>query len=103
MRITKDNDVLTEYNKVWKAIRNKTEETTDDIVEYANGYMKIRLKSSDDLPVGDIVQLNLVTIVIKSVLVNMVNFIHNYFLMMLCILYKFAIWKNCWWWRNWLF
>ena len=67
MRITKDNDVLTEYNKVWKAIRNKTEETTDDIVEYANGYMKIRLKSSDDLPVGDIVQLNLVAIVIRSV------------------------------------
>ena len=62
-----DADVLRKFANIWKSIRAKIEENTGGIVQYDNDYMKIKFKSTNNLPTNNIVNMNQVTIIIRSV------------------------------------
>ena len=90
-----DADVLRNFANIQKSIRAKIEENTSGIVQYDKDYMKIKFESNDNLPINNIVNMHQVTIIIRSVLLKMVNFIRSYFQMMHFMNYKNdAISKN---------
>ena len=62
-----DADVLRKFANIWKSIRAKIEENTGGIVQYDKDYMKIKFESNDNLPTDNIVNMHLVTIIIRSV------------------------------------
>ena len=45
----------------------KIEENTDRIVQYDKDYMRIKFESNDNLPTDNIVNMHLVTIIIRNV------------------------------------
>ena len=77
--IFSDADLLRKLANIWKSIRAKIEENRSDIVQYDKNYMRIKFESNDNLPTDNIVNIHQVTIIIRSVLLKMVNFILNYF------------------------
>ena len=62
-----------------KNIRAKIEENTGGIVQYHKDYVKIKLESNDNLPTDNIINMHQVTIIIRSVFAQMINFILSYF------------------------
>ena len=62
-----DADVLRKFASIWKSIRAKIEENRDGIVQYDKDYMKIKFESNDNLPINNIVNMQQVTIIIRSV------------------------------------
>ena len=70
---------LRKFSNIWKSIRAKIEENTGGIVQYDKDYMRIKLESNDNLPTDKIVNMHQITIIIRSVLLKMVNFILNHF------------------------
>ena len=65
--IFSDADVLRKLASIWKSIRAKIEENRDGIVQYDKDYMKIKFESNDNLPINNIVNMQQVTIIIRSV------------------------------------
>ena len=45
----------------------KIEENTDGIAQYDKDYMRIKFESNDNLPTDNIVNMHLVTIIIRNV------------------------------------
>ena len=66
--------------KVWKSIRAKIEVNIGGIVQYDKDYMRIKLKSSNNLPTDNIVNMHLITIIIRSVFAQNSKFYHQLFL-----------------------
>ena len=65
-------------------------------------FKKISFESNDDFPLNKPIKLCLLTIIIRSVLVKMVNFTLNYLKMRLCMSYKNATASKNWCFRrNW--
>ena len=66
-----DNDwwwwCLKKYASVFKSIRAEIEEITGGIITFDKDYKKIRFESENDLPEDSIIDLHLVTIVIRSI------------------------------------
>ena len=62
-----DADVLRKFANIWKSIRAKIEENTGGIVQYDKDYVKVKLESNDNLLIDNIVNMQQVTIVIRSV------------------------------------
>ena len=62
-----DADILRKFANIWKSIRAKTEENTGGIVQYDKDYMKIKFESNDKLPTDNIVNMHLVTIIIRNI------------------------------------
>ena len=62
-----DGDVLKKYASIFKSIKAEIEEITDGIINFDKDYKKIRFESKNDLPEDDIIDLHLVTIVIRSI------------------------------------
>ena len=66
-----DNDwwwwCLKKYASVFKSIRAEIEEITGGIISFDKDYYKIRLESENDWPEDNIIDLHLVTIVIRSI------------------------------------
>ena len=62
-----DANVLRKFVNVWKSIRAKIKENTGGIVQYDKDYMKIKFESNDNLPTDNIVNMHLVTIIIRNV------------------------------------
>ena len=75
-----DVDVLRKLAKIWKGIRAKIEENTGGIVQYDKGYMKLRFDKIDNLPTVNIVNMHLVTIIIRSVFAQNGKFYPQLFL-----------------------
>ena len=75
-----DADVLRKFANIWKSIRAKIEENTGDIVQYDKDYMKIKLESNDNLSTDNIVNMHLVTIIIRSVFAQNGKFYPQLFL-----------------------
>ena len=69
-----DIDVLRIFVNIWKSIRAKIEENTGGIVQYDKDYMKIKFESNDNLLTDNIVNMHLVTIIIRSVFAQNDNF-----------------------------
>ena len=86
-----DGDVLKKYANVFKSIRA---EITGGIINFDKDYKKIRFESENDLPEDNIIDLHLVTIVIRSIFSECGKFYPQLFLMTLCMNYKNAIRKN---------
>ena len=62
-----DASVLRKFSNIWKNIRAKFEENTGGIVQYNKNYTRIKFDSNDNLPTDNIVNMNQVTIIIRSV------------------------------------
>ena len=62
-----DTDVLRKFANIWKSIRTKIEENTGGIVQYDKDYMKITFQSNDNLPTDNIINMNQVAIIIRSI------------------------------------
>ena len=62
-----NENVLRIFTNIRKSIRTKIEEHTGGIVQYDKDYMRIKFESNDNLPTDDIVNIYLVTIIIRSV------------------------------------
>ena len=61
-----DANVLRKFAKIWKSIRAKIEENTGGIVQHDKNYMRIKFESNDNLSTDNIVNMHLVTIIIRS-------------------------------------
>ena len=48
-------------------------------------YMKIKCNPDDDLPLNKLLKFNLMTIIIRRVFSEVVNFIYNFFQMTFCM------------------
>ena len=68
------------FGNIWNSIRAKIEENTGGIVQYDKDYMKIKFESDDNLLTDNIVNMHLVTIIIRSVFVQNGNFYPELFL-----------------------
>ena len=75
-----DENVLRIFANIWKSIRAKIEENTVGIVQYDKEYMKIKFESNDNLPTDNIVNIRLVTIIIRSVFAQNGKFYPQLFL-----------------------
>ena len=75
-----DADVLRTFANIWKSIRAKVEENTGGIVQYDKDYIKIKFESNDNVPTDNIVNIHLVTIIIRSVFAQNGNFYTHLFL-----------------------
>ena len=75
-----DADVLRKFASIWKSIRAKIEENTGGIVQYDKDYMKIKFESNDNLPTDNIVNMNQVTIIIRSIFAQNSKFYPQLFL-----------------------
>ena len=62
-----DADILRKVSNIWKSVRAKIEENTDDIVQYGKDYMKIKFESNDILPTDNNINMHQVTIMIRLV------------------------------------
>ena len=58
---------LTKFANVWKSIRAKIEENTGGIVQYGKDYMKIKFESNDNLSIDNIINMQQVTVIIRSI------------------------------------
>ena len=89
-----DGDVLKKYANVFKSIRAEIEEITGGIINFDKDYKKLQFESKNDLPEDNMIDLHLVTIVIRSIFKEYGKFYPQLFLMTLCMNYKNAIRKN---------
>ena len=62
-----DVDVLIKFANIWKCIRAKIEENTGGIVQYGKDYMKIKFESNDNLSIDNIINMQQVTVIIRSI------------------------------------
>ena len=62
-----DADVLIKFANIWKCIRAKIEENTGGIVQYGKDYMKIKFESNDNLSIDNIINMQQVTVIIRSI------------------------------------
>ena len=79
-KISGDADILKRFANIWKSIRAKIEENTGGIAQYDKDYMKIKFESNDNLPTDNIINMNQVTIIIRSVFAQNDKFYSQSFL-----------------------
>ena len=63
--IFSDADVLRKFANIWKSITAKIEENAGGIVQYDQDYMRIKFESNDNFSTNNIVNMHLVTIIIR--------------------------------------
>ena len=85
-----NKELLKKYNDVFNGIRNKIKEINNEC-DYEKDYMKIKFNSDDDLLLSKLLKFRLMSITTRDMpLKKMVNFIHKYFWMILCMNYKYV-------------
>ena len=79
--VNENKAVLKKYHEVWGEIKDKIKAINGAIEEndYGKDYMKIRFNSDDGLPLNKPLKFHAMTIIIRSDLKKMVNFIHKFF------------------------
>ena len=75
-----DADVLRKFAKIWKSIRAKIEENAGGIVQYDQDYMRIKFESNDNLPTNNVLNMHLVTIIIRRAFAQTGKFYPQLFL-----------------------
>ena len=63
----KSNEVLKRFTKLWDEIKSLIEKIDDKTGEYEKDYMKIKFNSDDNLPLNKILELHMLTIIVRSV------------------------------------
>ena len=80
LTIIGDADVLRRFANAFKNIRAEIEKNTDGFVKFDKNYTSIKFESNDDLPIDNIVDMHLITIIIKSVFAQNGKFYPQLFL-----------------------
>ena len=81
--------LLKEYVYIWDGIKNEMKTiNSGEENNYGEDYIKIRFNSGDDLPLNKPLKLHAITIITDLFLKKVVNFIHKFFEMSVCISYK---------------
>ena len=75
-----DENVLRIFANIWKSLRAEIEENTGGIVQYDKDYMKIKFESNYNLLTDNIINMYLVTIIIRSVFTQNGKFYPQFFL-----------------------
>ena len=76
----KSKEVSKKYEEFWEGVKKEIETINrGKKIEYGKDFQKIRFKSNDDLPLNKPIKLHLLTIIIRSIIVKMVNFTLSYF------------------------
>ena len=66
--VNENKEVSKKYEEVWEDVKKEIETINGgEKIEYEKDYMKIRLKSNDDLPLNKPIKLRLLTIIIRCV------------------------------------
>ena len=78
---------MIKYTKLWDGIKNSNEKINNTSGEYEKDFMKIKINADDNLPLNKPLKLHNMTITIRSVW-KMVNIIHKFFLINVCMNYK---------------
>ena len=67
--LNENKKVSKKYEEVWEDVKKEIETINGgEKIEYEKDYMKIRLKSNDDLPLNKPIKLRLLTIIIRCVI-----------------------------------
>ena len=78
----KNEKVLEKYTKLWDVYHIQTlnagKSGECNSIEYEKDYMKIKFNSDDDVPLNKMLKLHMLTIIVRSVLENMINTIHKF-------------------------
>ena len=78
--VDENKEVSKKHKEVWNGIKKENETINGDKkIEYGKDLKKIRFESNDDLPMNKPVKLHLLTIIIRCVFSEDVNFTLNYF------------------------
>ena len=84
----KNVEVLVKYMELWDGIKNHIQKINKKPGgKYGKDYIKIKLNSDDDLHLDKPLKFHDLTLIVKSVLKKMVNTIHNFFQMTVCMSY----------------
>ena len=66
--IDKSKEVLVKFTELWNEIKNQIETiNVDEPIKHKRDFMKIRLESDDDLPLGKVLGIPLMVVVTGSV------------------------------------
>ena len=77
----KNKEALGNYTELWNEIKDQIEIISDvRPTEYKKGFMKIKFKSNDDLPLGKILNIPVCVIVAKSVFQENNNYYQQIYL-----------------------
>ena len=83
--VNENKEVLKKHNEVWGEIKEKIKAINggecNSVEEnyYGKDYMKIKFNSDDGLPLNKPLKFHAMTIIIRSDLNKMLNFIHKFF------------------------
>ena len=77
--VGENKEVFKKYEEFWEGVNKIETINGNKKVEYGKDFKNIRFECKDDLPMHKLVKLNLLTRIIRHVLVRMVNFTLNYF------------------------
>ena len=73
-----NKELLKKYNDVFNGIRHKINEKNSGECNYEKDYMKIKFNSDDNLLLNKALKFHNMTITIRSIFEEMVNFIHRF-------------------------
>ena len=77
--VNENKRLLKKYEDFWDGIKNEIKTiNAGKENDYGKDYMKIKFTFDDDLPLNKPLKFNAMTVIIRSVLKKMVNFIHNF-------------------------
>ena len=80
-----NKELIKKYQDAQSGIKDKIEAVGSGKCDYEKDYMKMKINSDNNLSLKKPLKLPMMTIIIRSVLEKMVNFIYNFFQMMLCM------------------
>ena len=64
----KNTIMLKNYTELWDEIKEQIELITDDkVTKYGKDFMKIRLKTNDDLPLNEIINIPVCEVIVSSI------------------------------------
>ena len=78
--VDENKELLIKYTEVWNGIKNKIKAINcGEGNDYGIDSMRINFNSDNDLPLNKSLEFRAMTIIVRSVFEEDVNFIHNFF------------------------
>ena len=84
---SENGDIMQKYQEFFDGIKEIIKKINGYSypIKYDDNYMKIRLKTDDNIPLNKIIYFPTITITIRSVTKNMINIILNFSWMIVCM------------------
>ena len=85
-----NGDIMQENQEVFDGIKEIIKKINDysQPIKYDDNYMKIKFNTDDNISLNKFIDFPKITIIIRSVTQKMVNIIHNFSLMNVCMKYR---------------